>query len=274
MGWFWADSEASNSTTSGCPVNHKALASSGGSCPVKHTKKKDTQDPVPAVCPVDHKGINPLNNMPKFISSAKLPGQKLDLPTERTISTIPRGADDGEGFWEYPSPQQMLNAMVRKGKDEGVEEDAVESMVDVHNFLNEGAWQEILEWEKPYTHKAKIQPRLAKFTGRPDEMSPRATMYMYLSKVLPTYFGDNPPFDRHDWTVLRSEGIDSETGSNKWKEVRYVIDYYGGADSEEGHPTFFLDVRPALDNPQNACDRWKKWSGPWISKALGRDGEK
>lgn len=267
MGWFWADT--SSDIKGKCPVNHGKSASKsiaagsvGGGCPVDHGSAKE-----PAKCPIEHDGeINPLNNMPNYIPSSKLKGQQLDLPTERTISTIPRG--ESGGFWEYPSPQQMFNAMVRKGKDQGIPEDAVESMVDVHNFLNEGAWEEILEWEEPYSEKTKTQPRLKKFTGKPNQLSPRAQMYIWLAKIFPDRFQGEPPFDRHDWTVLRSTGGDfSEPGN--WKEVRYVIDYYGGPEGPDGVPSFFLDVRPALDGPVNALDRFNRWSGPIISKALG-----
>ena len=83
--------------------------------------------------------------MPELAASRQ-PGQKMDLPIDRTISSIPKSPDSNE-FWEYPSPQQMYNAMVRKGKISStgeVAEDAVESMVQVHNFLNEGCWQEVL----------------------------------------------------------------------------------------------------------------------------------
>lgn len=215
--------------------------------------------------------LNPLNNMPHFIPAEKQPGQILDLPTERSFSTIPRGDDEAEGVWEYPSPQQMFNAMLRKGKAEDIPEDAVESMVDVHNFLNEGAWQEILDWEKPHLEKLqndKRVPRLAQFTGRPDDMSPKAALYLQLSKVFPEKFNTEPPFDRHDWYVLRPN---NEGG---WDKVRYVIDYYGGPDDAHGMPTFFLDVRPALDNVGNAWDRFNHWVGPVWKQALGEDQTK
>jgi hypothetical protein len=48
--------------------------------------------------------------------------------------------------WEYPSPQQFYNALVRKGWE--TPEEHVETMVDIHNFLNERAWMEVLKWEK------------------------------------------------------------------------------------------------------------------------------
>lgn len=69
--------------------------------------------------------------------------QLAELPTEREVSSIPR---DGSSRWEYPSPQQFYNALVRKGWE--TPEEHVETMVQIHNFLNEQAWQEILKWEK------------------------------------------------------------------------------------------------------------------------------
>lgn len=263
MGWFWADNDSNSDNTqkhtlssSGCPVAPKKSA-----CPVDHKSK-----PASSSCPVDYGKsnpiMNPMNNMPMDISSQKLPGQKISLPTQRTISTIPKG---DEGLWEYPSPQQMLNAMVRKGKAKDIPEDAVESMVDVHNFLNEGAWQQILDWELPYTKETKVEPRLLKFIGKPYDLSPRAQSLLYLSKLFPNTFNDQPPFDRHDWTVLRSQGKDKG-----WNEVRYVIDYYSAPDDEDtGMPAFILDTRPALDSPSAVRDRFNHWAGPLWKKAMG-----
>jgi len=55
------------------------------------------------------------------------------------------------------------------------------------------------------------------------------------------------PFDRHDWVIDRCG-----------KEVRYVIDYYGGEDDVANDvPVFHLDVRPALDSVESAMDRLK-----------------
>lgn len=206
-----------------------------------------------------------MNNMPVDISSERAPGQKVVLPTERTISSIPRGEGADQGFWEYPSPQQMLNAMLRKGKGSGIPEDAVELMVDVHNFLNEAAWQQITEWEAPHTAETRVTPRLLKFTGRPHDLSPRARMFLALGKLFPDTFNTEPPFDRHDWTVLRSLGKDKG-----WEHVRYVIDYYGAPDDEEtGMPSFMLDTRPALDSASGAYDRFNHWAVPLWKKAMG-----
>lgn len=199
------------------------------------------------------------------LSSLRAEGQKIHLPTERTLSSIPRGVSREEGVWEYPSPQQMFNAMLRKSPSDEIPEDAVESMVDVHNFLNEGAWDEILKWEEPHTKATMMQPRLLKFTGRPNDTTPRAHMLQFLGKIYPSKYGVPPPFDRHDWTVLRG----ATTG--EWQHVRYVIDYYSGEEDEHGEPTFVLDVRPALDSVTSAVDRFNKATGSVWHKALGLD---
>ena len=112
----------------------------------------------PAKCPVQHgKGksdaLNPLNSIPVGLSATdRAPGQKMLLPTDRTSSSIPRPKEAsfegyGEGpVWDYPSPQQFYNALVRKGWE--TPEDSVEMMVEIHNFLNERAWDEVMRWEK------------------------------------------------------------------------------------------------------------------------------
>lgn len=108
----------------------------------------------------------------------------------------------------------MYNAMLRKGYDE-TPEDAVESMVAVHNFLNEGAWAEIVEWERRFAKgfsrgwqeckrgeegsKAGvgvdsnddnvIPPRLMKFMGRPDSRTPKATMLQFMGWIYPEKYG-------------------------------------------------------------------------------------
>lgn len=82
----------------------------------------------------------------------KAPGQVLDLPIDREISSIPRPKvgdttdEDHAGKWEYPSPQQFYNALVRKGQE--TPEDSIEMVVAIHNFLNEQAWEEVMKWEK------------------------------------------------------------------------------------------------------------------------------
>lgn len=125
----------------GCPMHQENApampAPPAARCPVDHDKSQK-----PTQCPVDHDKLNPLNQMPD-LANAKQPGQSMDLPTVRVESSIPR---DSAERWEYPSPQQFYNALVRKGWE--TPEEHVEVMVDIHNFLNEQAWQEVLKWEQ------------------------------------------------------------------------------------------------------------------------------
>lgn len=147
------------------------------------------------------------------ISQERAPNQTVDLPVDREPSSIPRG--DTEGNWEYPSPQQMYNAMLRKGYTD-TPQDAVESMVAVHNFLNEGAWAEIVGWERVFSKGLKegwekcrrgeenialdaareemsgnsgdVAPRLLRFQGRPQELTPKARILQALGWIYPAKF--------------------------------------------------------------------------------------
>ncbi|KAG4302940.1 hypothetical protein PCK1_000883 [Pneumocystis canis] len=82
-------------------------------------------------CPYD---MNPLNQMPKHLPQTKAYGQKTWLPTKRTLSSIPR-YDTNEN-WEYPSPQQMYHAMIRKGHRD-IPEEAVEpiQMIEIVRYV-------------------------------------------------------------------------------------------------------------------------------------------
>lgn len=235
----------------------------------------------------DTEELNPLNLMPK-LSQAPAPTQSIYLPTERTVSSIPKGDDpNSDEKWEYPSPQQMYNAMLRKGGP--APEDAVEEMVAVHNFLNEGAWQEIDEWEKTWSgglweglkkcfkdeytgfsglseeemYRQDVSSsgaRLLRFEGRSKDRTPKSRILEALGTVWPEKFGTEPPFDRHDWYVRRRNG----------EQVRYVIDYYSGG-MEAGMPVFYLDVRPAVDGIAPAVERLGMWGGGVWRKASGAE---
>lgn len=259
-----------------------------GACPyVPPEKKADAEAPHK---PSSGGGgllekLNPLNFMPSNLSQERAAHQTVDLPTSREASSIPRG--DGSR-WEYPSPQQMYNAMLRKGYTD-TPQDAVESMVAVHNFLNEGAWAEILEWERRFGRgiahgwresgrgeegcaddllerwPAGVSgppPSLVRFMGRPGELTPKARMMAFMGQVWPSRFSEKAPFDRHDWFVQRH----LPTGESV--ERRYVIDYYEG-EPEHGMPVFFLDVRPAIDTPSQAAERAVRWGRDVWYRAVG-----
>ncbi|KAL0096803.1 cytochrome c/c1 heme-lyase [Phycomyces blakesleeanus] len=217
-------------------------------CPM-HEPKKETPPPG---CPM-HKSdtpvtdkLNELNMMPN-LTQDQYADQSMELPTERTISSIPK-AKDADSKWEYPSPQQFYNALRRKGWE--TPEEHVETMVDIHNFLNEEAWNEVLKWESKFGCECKEDPYLSRFQGRPQELSPKARWH--------SFFGGPKPFDRHDWFVNRCG-----------EERRYVIDYYEAPEEVPGVPVFHLDIRPAIDSPEAAFFRIKeaakeKWA-QWFS---------
>ena len=94
---------------------------------------------------------------------------------------------------------QFWNAMVRKNKVQGSSEDDMDMVVAIHNNMNESTWREVLEWEALHSSGAdsgESVPKLVRFTGRPDENSPKSLLKQWL-------FGCPPPFDRHDWVVDR-----------------------------------------------------------------------
>jgi cytochrome c heme-lyase len=260
-------------------------------CPYVPPTAADSSSPSPTPSYISK--LNPLNYMPKSISNDRsFKEQTVDLPLSREASTIPRG--DGDGNWEYPSPQQMYNAMLKKGYTDTPAEH-VESMVAVHNFLNEGAWAEIADWESRFSgglkrgwqisckgeenapaiaemmkRKETIEtgqepkdPSLVRFMGRPSDLTPKARMLQVLGWIYPSKYESEPPFDRHDWFVRRQHPDGTA------REKRYVIDYYSGPPEPTGEPVFYLDVRPAVDGPLDAAERIVRWGGDVWWRASG-----
>ena len=230
------------------------------------------------------------NLMPATPANAPLlsaGGQARPLPTARQASSIPMapetdelpehqkktkgaststpskeqgGEKEKEKTWVYPSQQMFFNAMRRKGWSP--DENDMASVVAIHNAVNERAWQEVVAWEAAAGFGPRNSvcggPRLAKFVGRPRDLSPKARFLNLLGYRL--------PFDRHDWFVDRC-------GKER---VRYVIDFYNAAapaaaasspststSSSSQKPllpapvSMHLDVRPALDSPGAAWERLK-----------------
>jgi cytochrome c heme-lyase len=216
-------------------------------CPVRPYSQPSMYQP-PARCPVANVPIDPRNNMP-VESQEPAPGQSSNLPTARVISSIPRPPDSTYGHqtnteenWEYPSPQQFYNALLRKGFS--IPERRIEPMVHLHNKLNEDAWNQVLQWESRFhggdTEAAKLE--LASFSGIHGHLSNKARFYKLGKRFFPTYFTLPDPFDRHDWIVRRPL-----TG----RKARYVIDYYG-IKHPQRETKLVIDARPALDSFDNA----------------------
>lgn len=230
------------------------------SCPVKSVKK-DSQESSSSF-PVKYKNsnvfnvygqkLNEANNMPSEAQQKPLADdQSQDLDTNRVQSQIPKGGTDST-TWLYPSPQMFYNALVRKNKVEGATEENISTVVAIHNNMNENTWKQILAWEELHPNSSNdiegTEPKLLRFTGRPDELSPKAR--------LKTWLGHPAPFDRHDW-ILDRGGV----------EKRYIIDYYHdenevnndhvptGLNDMKSVKSILLDVRPALDSFQAIHDR-------------------
>jgi cytochrome c heme-lyase len=228
------------------------------------------EDPSAAKCPVDHKSRSawlsfasksaPSESQPPSSQSAPskpTPTSPKNLPTARTISSIPRaplpdGAPTGpansehdggtspSGRWIYPSQAQFYAALERKRQAHGARAADMATVVPMHNAVNERAWSEILRWERGRGAERCGGPRLASFAGDAGRLTPRARWNVLVR-------GYRPPFDRHDWIVERC-------GTH----VEYVIDFYEGkkgpgGDGKEGVVSFYLDVRPKL----NSFEGWK-----------------
>jgi cytochrome c heme-lyase len=93
------------------------------------------------------------------------------LGVDREISTIPRASpvnvDAGakpansekesgvsaSGNWIYPSEKMFFEAMKRKGYSSDAKD--MKTIVPIHNAVNERAWKEIKEWERPWGSEEK-----------------------------------------------------------------------------------------------------------------------
>lgn len=270
---------AQTAAAGGCPVKHDAApspaaasASAEGGCPVQH-KAPAPKAALEGGCPVQHKGqpapdqevynvysqrIDPTNNMPYNPNQEPNDEQRYPLSQERVQSTIPKGGT--ESTWAYPSEQMFFNALKRKGKGADVHEGDVSTIVSIHNNMNERAWDQVEHYEK--ICRPDSNAKLLKFMGRPDDLTPIAWVKSML--------GYGKPFDRHDWTVLRSDNT----------QVRYVIDYYFDDDkaSEDKVPelhsatsvkSISVFARPAIDSLDTLIDRIKY---PLVSFVNGLKG--
>ncbi|KAI9686847.1 MAG: holocytochrome c synthase [Bathelium mastoideum] len=323
MGWFWADT-----STPLAPVAPHPLPSSNASPPPGCPMHQSSSTPPPAPpksdggCPYNPppptaskpsssnktlSALNPLNYMPTHLSQSRESSQQtIALPISRETSSIPKG--DGSGNWEYPSPQQMYNAMLRKGYTD-TPEDAVEAMVAVHNFLNEGAWDEIREWERRFSRGLRrgwAECAHGEDPPLPPPPPPRSSRTpnprtSTLQDAAQAQEADLPPPEPrllrflgrpHDRTpkaqlhqllaTLYPAGFARAPPFDRhdWyvarrgpdgseREVRYVIDYYAGPPEPTGEPVFYLDVRPAVDGPRGAAERVLRWGGDVWWRASG-----
>ncbi|KAJ3815761.1 cytochrome c/c1 heme-lyase [Lentinula aff. lateritia] len=204
-------------------------------CPVDHSESQES-------CPVDHSSQSS-STWTRFFSTTN---QRSDhnLSSEREVSTIPKASD---GNWVYPSEAQFFAAMARKNHNPQVAD--MKTIVPIHNAVNERAWFEVMKWESGRGGEACGGVKLVNFKGRPNDKSPRARWKMFL--------GYAAPFDRHDWVVDRC-GM----------QMRYIIDFYTGrTDPVTKNVSFYLDVRPALDNWEAAKMRVETFCRKWLGSS-------
>ena len=113
--------------------------------------------------------------------------------------------------------------------------------------MNERGWSQIRQWE---LMRGCENPKLVRFMGRPNDLSPKARFLIFL--------GYSKPFDRHDWIIDRDG-----------KEVRYVIDFYKGSNTSRTPFAMNLDVRPALDSGRAIFDRLHRFvREKWFPNSL------
>lgn len=257
--WFW---KSKQEPTKEIPQD---TPSSPSSCPVDHTSiPKQTPNTDQPTCPVDHstrsawiKNVSvsvdtPVEAIEVPAVSSSEPGcdstsinntlqdtttTNVDLPTEREISSIPRTRSNTN--WIYPSQKQFYEAMKRKNWNP--DSDDMQTVVPIHNNVNERTWRHIMMWEQENQREAMEKCggiTLTSFKGNLKKLTPRA----WVKSIL----GQEKPFDRHDWVIDRCG-----------TRVEYVIDFYGSS-SEGG---VFLDVRPKIQTWEGLKLR--------IGKALG-----
>ncbi|TFK54816.1 cytochrome c and c1 heme-lyase [Heliocybe sulcata] len=234
-----------------CPVDHNLPppVASVDKCPVDHGSLKARAGADK--CPVDHSSSASsswsswrafLPGSSQSSSHAAKPQTPSPLPTDRETSSIPR--TDGTN-WEYPSQAQFYSAMARKNHNPRHTDMA--AIVPIHNAVNERAWGELLKWEEGRGGERCGGVKLVNFKGRPGDLTPKARWRSLI--------GYAKPFDRHDWIVDRCG-----------TRIRYVIDFYTGKSlGPSSPPSFYLDVRPALDNWEGVAMRlagfWGRWFG-------------
>lgn len=172
-----------------CPVDHKsreawmaqARAAQEAQQQQQQPQQQQQQKPLPQQSPTSTEpkpssgwgwripffsSTTPTTNTSTTITTTTAPTQH-DLGTDRVISSIPRSTDDGAttsacpvnhetetgadpktGNWVYPSEKMFFDAMKRKGHDTRAND--MKTVVPIHNAVNERAWHEIREWERPY----------------------------------------------------------------------------------------------------------------------------
>ncbi|KAM0748696.1 cytochrome c and c1 heme-lyase [Meredithblackwellia eburnea MCA 4105] len=281
------------------PATKTAPSNEASACPVDHTtrqawldqhKGQDNPHSPPSVGhPSPEQFLSKqreVSSIPRWLPSEQSTSSPSETPADPTAcparsASTSSSTSDAAGAkaqrenWVYPSPSSFFTALQRKNRDPDAKDMPV--VVPIHNAVNERAWSQILEWERVAARSAGRDEELAareaslvNFVGRPKDWSPRARWKSLI--------GYSPPFDRHDWIVDRP----GPTPSSPSTRIRYVIDFYtghhpllsssstsNGAGSENNfrpNLSFFLDVRPALDDWEGFRMRGVRYWGWGLGK--------
>lgn len=162
--------------------------------------------------------------------------------------------------------------------------------------MNEMTWRQVSRWESLHTG-AVGAPKLVRFLGRPDDLSPRARVRSWFggaprsrpsfrytrrrSRPPPSCLSNHPLPDMVPqmlcpaqiksapaWTFLDKLPPLNPPGPlpfdrHDWyidrngEEVRYVIDFYFDENKAQSMDAFSVDVRPAMDGVTSLHDRAK-----------------
>ncbi|EAN34124.1 Cytochrome c/c1 heme lyase family protein [Theileria parva strain Muguga] len=155
------------------------------------------------------------------------------LCSKRTKSSIP----SRDSLWSYPSQQQFYKSTLNKGHN--VDANLIPTIVEIHNIVNEKAWERVMEYESIYKETCN-NPVLVHFVGNKDKHT--------FKSILNYITGYKLPFDRHDWTVDRC-------GNRR----RYILEFYEGATDDPNKLGVYIDVRPDLSF-NGICDRLRFWA--------------
>jgi cytochrome c heme-lyase len=152
----WLKSNSSKMAAFPGATKEASLASQGNSC---DSSTIDQTPPAP-------KGL-----FSKFTSPVAPSDPPKSLGVDREISTIPRASPvnsdarakpansekesgvSASGNWIYPSEKMFFEAMKRKGYSSDAKD--MKTIVPIHNAVNERAWKEIKEWERPWGSEEK-----------------------------------------------------------------------------------------------------------------------
>jgi cytochrome c heme-lyase len=156
----WLKSNASKPTFPGATVEASS-ASKGNSC---------DSSTIDQATPPKSQGF--FSRWMRSSSSSLKPEVPKTLGLEREVSTIPRASPveiagakpanseresgvSATGNWIYPSEKMFFEAMKRKGH--AGEAADMKTIVPIHNAVNERAWKEIKEWERPWGSEEKYE---------------------------------------------------------------------------------------------------------------------